>query len=201
MTSDLRSYFTARLDEMIALLSELVKIESPTCDKAAVDRMGARVAQELRALGAEVITHPREAVGDIVEARWHADREGKPLLFLCHMDTVHPIGALEENPLRFEDGRLYGPGAYDMKGSIVAVLTVLRGLQEMGRFPERPVTILMTTDEETGSTHSRALIEERAAEAALALIMEPALPDGALKTWRKGTGNFTVRTYGIASHA
>lgn len=201
MTLDLRAYFTDRLDEMVDLVRDLITLESPTSDKAAVDRMGWRVKEELQALGAEVVVHPRQAVGDILEARWHTGQPGKPMIFICHMDTVHPIGSIEENPVRLEEDFLYGPGAYDMKGSIVAVLAAIKGLQDLGHFPERPVIALMTTDEETGSEHSRELIMELAEGAALAMIMEPALPDGSLKTWRKSTGSFTVRTYGYAAHA
>ncbi len=201
MKPDLRALFTDRLEPMIALLRDLVEIESPTQDRAAVNRLGDRLAGELSRLGADLTRHPRQQTGDILEARWGADAPGRPLLFVCHMDTVHPIGSLERNPIRLEGGRLYGPGAYDMKGSLVAVLEAVRGLREQGLFPARPVTVLLTADEETGSQDSRELIQERARGAALALIMEPALPDGAIKTWRKSTANFVVRTYGVAAHA
>ncbi len=201
MKPNLRAYFDQQTEQMVALLADLIRIESPTRDKDAVDRMSERVATELEALGASLTIHTRQEVGNIVKAGWFLDRPGKPILFLCHMDTVHPVGALEDNPVREEDGRLFGPGAYDMKASIVAVLHTLRGLEEMAILPERPIIALMTTDEETGSYHSRTLIEELAADAALVCVMEPALPDGSLKTWRKATGMFTVRTQGIASHA
>jgi len=198
---DLYAYFKAHLDDLTSLLASLIAVESPTTDKEAVDRLGAVIAEHFRGLQADLIIHPRQAVGDIVEARWHADQPGRALLFICHMDTVHPLGALAHNPIREEDGKLYGPGAYDMKGSIAALLIALHALRGLNRFPRRPIIALMTTDEETGSDHSRALIEERARSAALAMIMEPALPDGSLKTWRKSTGQFTIRTYGIAAHA
>lgn len=201
MTSDLRAYFNTQLDTMVNLLQELVSIESPTSDKAAVDRMGDRIAAELVSLGGDVKSHRRTETGDILEARWNSDAPGLPLLFVCHMDTVHPIGAIAQNPIRVIDGRLHGPGTYDMKGSITTVISAIRGLREMGRFPDRPIIALMTADEETGSFDSRDLIQEMARDSALAMIMEPALPDGALKTWRKSTANFVVRTYGIASHA
>ena len=200
-SSDLHAYFDGQLDAMVDLLKDLAAIESPTTDKAAVDRMSERVAEELDRLGGDLKVHPRTAVGDIVEARWNADRPGRPLLFVCHMDTVHPIGAIAQNPIRAEDGKLRGPGTYDMKSSIVTVIAALHGLREMGIFPDRPFIALMTTDEETGSFDSRELIQERAREAALAMIMEPALPDGSLKTSRKSTANFSVRTYGTAAHA
>ncbi len=201
MPSDLRAYFTSQTDVMTKLLEDLMALESPTSSPDAVNRMGERVAEELDKLGATLTTHPRTDVGDIVEARWNAAVPGKPLLIVCHMDTVHPIGMLDRNPVRTENGKLFGPGSYDMKGSIVTVLCALRGLRDRNAFPNRPMIVLMTSDEETGSNHSRELIEDRARGAALAMIMEPALPDGAIKTWRKSTGGFTLRTYGISAHA
>ncbi len=201
MKTDLRAYFADQLENTLTLLEDFIALESPTHDKIAVDRFGARVAEELRSRGAEVIPHAREQVGDILEARWQMDLPGKPLLFVCHMDTVHPIGMLDKNPIRREDGRLYGPGANDMKASITAVINSIGGLIDLDILPERPIIALMTTDEETGSGNSRDFIMERAGDSALAMIMEPALPDGSLKTWRKSAGEFQVRTYGIASHA
>lgn len=201
MQPDLHEYFEHKRDDMARLARDLVAIESPTTVKAAVDRLGERVARELEACGAALTVHPRKEVGDIIEARWHADHPGAPLLIVCHLDTVHPIGATVRNPVRFEDGGLYGPGAYDMKGSVATVISAIGGLRELGVFPERPMIALMTTDEETGSFYSRDLIQELAEGAALALIMEAALPDGSLKTWRKAVGHYTVRTYGSAAHA
>lgn len=197
----LRATLEARMEQMAHLAQDMVAIESPTTDKQAVDRLGERVAGELEKLGADLTIHPRAEVGDIVEARWNADQPGRPLLIACHMDTVHPLGMLKENPVRREGERLYGPGAHDMKGGIAAVFGALGALRDAGRFPRRPIVVLVTTDEETGSFHSRDLIQARADGAALALIMEAALPDGSLKTWRKSVAHFVVRAYGIASHA
>lgn len=201
MNPDLHTIFENKFDEMSLLARDFVEIESPTTVKAAVDKLGKRVAAELGSLGADLTIHPREEVGDIIEARWNADAPGKPMLVVCHIDTVHPLGSVVRNPVRFEDGGLYGPGAYDMKGSVAAVLTAINGLQVLGQMPDRPVIALMTTDEETGSHHSRELIQQLADGAALAMIMEAALPDGSLKTWRKAVGRYTIRTYGTASHA
>lgn len=201
MKPDFNAIFTARLDEMADLTAELVAAESPTTDKEAVDRLGRRMAFELERLGGDVRVHPRVEAGDVVEARWNADRPGAPMLILCHIDTVHPLGALAVNPLRREGGRLYGPGASDMKGSIAIVLSVLRALRDIGLFPERPITVLLTTDEETGSFHSRALIQGLADGAGLVLVMEAGLPDGSLKTWRKGVARYTVQTHGTSAHA
>lgn len=201
MTHDLRAYFESRIEAMVALTGQLAAIESPTDDKAAVDAVGARAARELSALDAQLVIHSSTDVGDMIEARWNAGSPGRPLLILCHMDTVHPIGTVSRNPIRLEGDRLYGPGTHDMKGSIAVAIEVMRGLRALGILPERPITLLLNSDEETGSFYSRDLIQERAREAALALVMEAAMPDGSLKTWRKSVAHFVVQTTGVAAHA
>lgn len=201
MPDTLRTHIAARTDRMVDLTRELAAIESPTDDRNAVNHVGAHVATELERLGARIKIHHRDEVGDIVSGVFGADRPGQPILVLSHMDTVHPIGAIEANPIRIEDDRLYGPGTYDMKSSIAVTIAAVEALQELGQMPDRPIITLMTSDEETGSFHSRDLIQELAAQSALALVLEAALPDGSLKTWRKSVGRFNVRVQGIASHA
>jgi len=198
---NLRDFFDARTDEMVAELKRLVEIESPTRDKTAVDALGDVLAEETRALGAMVRLDEQAQRGDHVIARWAGAPARKQVLILCHMDTVWPPGTLAERPPRTEQGRLYGPGSYDMKGGIVITLTALRGLRTLGLWPERPITILFTSDEELGSRTSRALIEDEARRSDLVLVMEPAMSSGAVKTSRKGTGLFVVTTTGVASHA
>jgi glutamate carboxypeptidase len=117
------------------------------------------------------------------------------------MDTVHPIGMLKRMPFREIDGHIVGPGVEDMKGGIVVALAALSALVEMHQAPARPVTTLFTSDEEIGSPASRPLIEALARQSALVLVLEPAMPDGAIKTWRKGVGDFIVKVRGRAAHA
>ena len=197
------NYFKSIEQEMVAELSELVKIESPSTDKAALDQMGEALAAYIQPLAPEIEIDIQPDAGNNVIARWDgtnsADSGG--FLFLCHFDTVHPIGMLAENPVRVEGGELYGPGVYDMKGSIVQVVTALRALQEQEKWPSVPVTALFTSDEEVGSRGARPLIQRLAAQAQVSLCMEPALPGGAVKTGRKGVGNFKVSVRGKAVHA
>jgi glutamate carboxypeptidase len=120
---------------------------------------------------------------------------------LCHMDTVYSLGTLAAQPCQVVDGRLMGPGTMDMKGSIAMLLTALRAFRETNVWPARPLTTLFTSDEETGSDTSRDLIESLARRAELVLCLEPCLPDGSLKTWRKGVGDFEVTVRGKAAHA
>ena len=187
-----------RLDEMLALLKKLVETESPSHEKAAVDRVGALVAGECHRLAAQVEIHPQLSAGDQVEACWGAGTDG--ILLLCHMDTVFPLGTLQKMPYYEKDDRVYGPGVSDMKGGIVVALTAMAAARLSGKLTH-PVTALFTTDEETGSETSRALIEKLAAKSALVLVLEPGMLDGSVKTWRKGVGEFIVRVKGRAAHA
>jgi glutamate carboxypeptidase len=194
--------FTLRNTDLIALLVRLVEIESPTTDKAAVDQVGAVVASELRQLGAAVTIHETAEAGNQVLGRWDPTGHDEiGILVLCHMDTVYSLGTLARQPCREVDGRLMGPGTMDMKGSIAMLLTALRAFREMGVWPARPITALFTSDEETGSDTSRALIEALAGRAELVLCLEPCLPDGSLKTWRNGVGDFEITVRGKAAHA
>ena len=191
--------FAGRTGEMVALLKRLVEIESPSTDKAAVDRLGAVVAGELGRLGAAVTIDAQTAVGDNVIGQWGEGEEG--LLVLCHMDTVFGLGTLARQPWREVNDKVMGPGVVDMKASIALALTVLAAFKDIGEWPARPITTLFTSDEETRSTYSRAVIERLAKKAALALCLEPCLPDGSLKTWRKGVGDFEIVARGKAAHA
>lgn len=200
--SELLTYFRSRQPQMVDFLTTLVEYETPTTDKAAVDRLGAFMEAQFRELGAAVTRLPQEKVGDFLLAKWNADAPGRPILFLIHIDTVWPLGTLAERPTRIDDeGRLFGPGAIDMKGGITAALWALRGLVERGELPQRPIWVLMTSDEEVGSVYSEPVIREVAAQCGLVLVMEPATKEEALKTWRKGVGTYTITVEGRPAHA
>ena len=185
---------------MEALLTERVEWESPSDDKPAGDRLARFVAARLEALGAVIEILPQAAAGDHVRARWGQGKGGT--LLLCHMDTVWDVGTLARRPVRVEEGRLYGPGALDMKGGICNALWAIRALQELDLLPARRITLLLTSDEETGSRTSRAVLEAEAQYHDRVLVLEPAQPpNAALKTWRKGTGAYRVTVTGQAAHA
>jgi glutamate carboxypeptidase len=188
------------------LLKTLVETESPSHEKSAVDRVGAIVAEEARKLGALVEVMSNQETGDHVLARFPSPSGGgsrgegeKTILLLCHMDTVFPLGTLSKMPYREADGKIFGPGTLDMKAGIVISLAALQEALKNGL--TRPVTLLCTSDEETGSSTSRKLIERLAKESDLVLVLESALLDGSLKTWRKGVGEFRVKSTGRAAHA
>ncbi|MBE2240346.1 MAG: M20 family metallopeptidase [Caldilineaceae bacterium] len=201
-TDALSSYFQHHRDDLLETIRTLVTQETPSHDKPRLDAFAALLAQRLTAAGAvvEVIEQPQR--GNHLRARFtHGNTTEKPALVLCHYDTVWPVGALATHPFRIEDGKAYGPGIFDMQSSLALVEHGLRAVRELAIALPRPITVLITSDEEIGSGSSRALIEEAARQAAYVLVMESPLPGGVLKTARKGTGAFTVETIGRAAHA
>ena len=197
---EMLTFLRSHQDEMTDQLVRLIEQESPTDHKPSLDRLGAYLAGQLRALGASVETLPQAEAGDHVLARWGEGQGGA--LMLCHMDTVWEVGTVADRPVRIEEGKLYGPGAEDMKGGIVVTLWAVRALRELGLFPQQPVTLLLTSDEETGSRTSRPIIEAEARKHGLVFVMEPPVPPhGSLKTARKGVGDYRVSVTGRAAHA
>ncbi len=199
--TDLLAHFRARKDGMLDLLGELVRRESFTADKTQVDQLVGYLQGALSLFGAQTVQRlPQPEVGDFLLAEWNPTAPGKPVLVLCHIDTVHPPGTLQKAPAHIADRRFYAPGALDMKAGAVIVLDALRSLHNQNRL-RRTVKLLMTTDEEIGSPHSRAVIEAEASKAELALVLEPATPEGAIKTARKGGAKFTLTIEGRPAHA
>lgn len=188
------------LPDAVSLLKQLLAIESPSTDKAAVDRCTAYVASVFGALQLQTERVSIDNAGDhlLVES---PGRDAARILIMLHLDTVWSLGTLAEMPIREDNGLLYGPGAYDMKASVAIVWLALRALQESGRSPRRTLRFLFTSDEEVGSLTSEQLIKEEAARSDLVLVMEPALNNGRIKTARKGTGQFSVTAHGRSSHA
>jgi len=195
---ELLEFTESHLDEMVEIIDALVRLESPSHDKAAVDRCGAEIVARMRRAGAHVELLPRDERGAHVSAR--IPGSGRPVLLLGHFDTVWPVGTLERMPLRRDGSRLYGPGTFDMKGGIAIALGAIAALRAT-RTAHAPISILWTTDEEIGSGTSREAIETAARGGAAVLVLEPALPGGALKTARKGCGEFEVTVEGVAAHA
>jgi len=185
---------------MVAFLARLVVFESPTDDKPSLDRLASFLGGQLVDLGARVEILSQAKAGNHVRAHWGQNHGG--VLLLCHMDTVWGLGTVAKRPVHIEEGKLYGPGAFDMKGGITNALWALRALRDLDLFPSRPITLLLTSDEETGSKTSRSIIEEEARRHDVVFVLEPAQPPGGdYKTWRKGVGRYVVTTRGRAAHA
>lgn len=186
-------------DWLIDTTEALVRLESPTVDKAAVDRCGAELSSRLTAAGGRVTRLPRADRGDHLLVEFGCG--SSQLLLLGHFDTVWPVGQLERMPLKSEGGRLCGPGIFDMKAGIAIGMLAARALLETEVGAPRRVVMLWSSDEELGSGTSRQTIEDEARRSEAVLVLEPSLPGGAVKTTRKGCGQYEITARGIAAHA
>lgn len=177
--------------------------ESPSSSPQGIAAMVAMVEQHAKAAGlAAYVSSLGDRTGPLLHISNRAAGDGRAgILILAHLDTVHPFGTLRQNECRIEGDKLYGPGAYDMKGGIYLALTALGQLAAPGS-SALPVDFLLVPDEETGSRQSRASIERFAGQARYALVCEPARPDGGkCVTARKGTGLLRLKVQGRAAHA
>jgi glutamate carboxypeptidase len=198
----LLAFLQQRREAMVETLREMVELESPSDNKAAVDRLGDFLAQQFAAAGGRPKLHRQSERGNHLQVDFPGANSQKPVMLLGHFDTVWALGTLAKMPWRVHKGRAWGPGSYDMKAGITQMLHALRALHEVrGNLP-RPVTVLLNTDEEVGSHSSRSTIEKLARESAAVLIMEPSAGlKGAVKTARKGVGEYCLKVTGVPAHA
>jgi glutamate carboxypeptidase len=202
----LLSHCQAELPGLLRCLEQAVKIESPTSSKRHVDRLAKLFAGKFKQQGGKVrvLRHPN--AGSAVLAEFWSEKRGKkrsvsPILLLGHLDTVWDVGTLRHMPFRIRHGRAYGPGIYDMKSGIVCGLWAIRALQRLGIRPASPVRFFLNSDEETASVAFRRQLRAEARRARAVLVLEPAAPGGALKTSRKGVGEFRIAVRGRSAHA
>jgi glutamate carboxypeptidase len=203
--ADQLRYFRKQQPQIVETIRQLGEIESPSDIKQAVDRLGAVLASRFAEMGGRVRVHPAEKFGNHlqIDLKSSGSRGLKPLLLLGHMDTVYPIGTISKMPCRVAKGRVWGPGVLDMKSGVALALHVLEAMLQWGRggLP-RAVTLLLVSDEEVGSGSSRAITEELARQASAVLVLEPAYGlHGAVKTARKGVGEYTLHIRGKSAHS
>jgi glutamate carboxypeptidase len=200
---ELLRFLERQREGMLGVLRDLVELESPSHDKAAVDRLGEYVAEEFRGVGGQIVVHPDPRAGNHLQVEFPARAGGgPPVMLLGHMDTVWEVGTLREMPFEVRDGRAWGPGVFDMKAGIVQMMFALAALREVRGGLKRRVTVLLNTDEEVSSESSRRLIEGLARRSAAVLVCEPAQGlEGAVKTARKGVGEYRVRVVGKPAHS
>ena len=188
-----------RRPEMLEMIAQLVQVESPTEDRAAVNRCVALLEEWIRAAGGKSKRRRQKTAGDLLIGRFGPAR-GAPVMLLGHLDTVWPLGTLKKMPFRVRGGRAWGPGVLDMKAGVVMAVTALRLLAEADL--AKPVILLLNSDEETGSEFSRTLTESLARKCEAVFVLEPAQGlAGAYKTARKGVGNYRLQVQGIAAHS
>ncbi len=199
----LLSYAQTKQDEIIAFIRELVECESPSDDAAAVDRFVDLFAARVAGI-AKVKTFPGGRFGRHLRCEFQlpGKRKAGQILALGHSDTVWPVGTLKSMPFLQRDGRLWGPGVFDMKCGLAFFVYAMRGLRELDLPVPDKVVLQLNADEEVGSDSSRPLTEEIAKKSRFVMVLEPGLGlDGKLKTARKGVGDYTVVVRGVPSHS
>lgn len=184
---------------LIETIEALVRHESPSDDKQAVDLCGRELSRRLAGIGADVRAITTATAGNHLRAQFGGGR--RQILLLGHFDTVWPVGQLQQMPLAHDGDRLHGPGTLDMKAGIGLGMLATRALFTVQPPTDTRIVMLWTTDEEIGSQTSRALVETEAQQSEAVLVLEPALPGGALKTSRKGCGEYEIIVRGQAAHA
>ena len=194
-------YFESRLPALVQTIREFVEIESPSDNKLAADRMGTLLAARFEAAGGHASVHRAENYGDNIQIDFPGRDKTKPVLLLGHFDTVYPQGTLANMPCHQAGDRLHGPGVLDMKSGVALMLYAIEALKSWHGALPRPITVFLVSDEEVGSYSSRRITEKLARESAAVLVLEPAGPRGAVKTARKGVGEYFLTAQGIASHA
>jgi len=190
-------------DDLLSGLKTWVECESPTFDAAAVNRMMDVASRQLALMGARLDRIPgRMGFGDCVRARFAHPRTEEPgVLILGHLDTVHPVGTLDQFSWRREGNRCFGPGVLDMKGGNYLALEAIRHLQQTSWPTSLPITVLFTSDEEAGSPSTRDLIEAEAARHKYVLVPEAGRRDGGVVTGRYPVARFNLAAIGQPSHA
>ena len=190
-------------EEILTGVLEWVGIESPSHDAAAVNRMADRVQHDMGAIGAHVERIPGiDGFGDLLKARTPWGGDGPGILVLSHIDTVHPLGSIDDIlPVRREEDRVYGPGIYDMKGGASLAYYAYRHLVRIGVETPLPITFLYIPEEEVGSPTSREIIEREALNNKYVLVTEPAREGGKIVTSRKGVADFHLTVKGRPAHA
>jgi glutamate carboxypeptidase len=196
-----RAAAAARTDQL-ALLQQVVDLDSGTGDVEGGRKVAAFLAPRLQALGMTVEAVPAEAPGlaDNLVARLQGKGRGR-ILLIGHLDTVFGAGTVAKRPFRTDQSRAYGPGVADEKGGVVEGLLAIRLLRERGFADFKSITFLIESSEERGSPGTRALIARLLAEADVELNLEPGDPPDAVTVWRKGSTTFHIAVKGRAAHA
>lgn len=202
--SNLFNHFNARQQRILDAIRILVERETTSREEVRLNEIALFIADQLRELDGEIELTPQPGYGTHLRARFNFghDRSTPSVLVIGHLDTVWPVGTLAKMPfLLTPEGVAHGPGIFDMKSGVVIAIESLNAIKALGLQTNKPITLLLTCDEEIGSKTSRPLVEEEAKRAAAALVLEPPISGGVVKTGRKGIGVFTIRAIGRAAHA
>ncbi len=190
-------------EEYVDVWQKICEIESPTALKSGVDAVGALVVELAKRRGWEVEIHEEKISGNAIAVTMNMDAKSAPIVFSAHMDTVHPVGAFGDAPVKRDEKNIYGPGVLDCKSGIVQSLLAMHALEEVG-FTARPVILILQSDEEVGSrTSEKRTVKfmcEKAKDAVGFINLEGSSPGYAI-VQRKGILYYNFHIKGIEAHA
>jgi len=189
--------------DMLEGIRSWVEVESQTANINGVNQLMTMVAEAYEEIGAKAERVPakNKAVSDhlSVSSNWGGDEPG--ILVLSHLDTVHPSGTLDKLPFSIDGDRAYGPGTYDMKGGAYIAYAAYSEIVRNRKTTPLPIRFLYVSDEETGSTDSRPLIEETGRNSKYILVTEGAREGGKVVTARNGASRYFITTHGTPAHS
>jgi glutamate carboxypeptidase len=197
-------YFKSRQGEMLNLLKEVVHLESPSLDKKAVDRCSHFIIKEFRNIGTKITRYPQKKIGDLYTVQYPALKsklKKGTILVLTHIDTVWPVGRIQNMPFYLSGQDVFGPGVLDMKAGLVMAVYALKTLRELNIEPQKNIIIFINSAEEIGNEAAYEVIQKLARKSVYVLCLEPSLPGGKLKTQRKGRLVIRLDVTGKAAHA
>ena len=203
MAKEIITYLKDNHKPMLALLKEMVAIESPSNNKKALKNVIRFLRKELEQLGFYTLHVSGKNTGGYLYARPLIRKKNTPLqLLIGHCDTVWELHTIKDMPVVQSNGKLSGPGVFDMKAGIIQILFSLRAIKALQLDLAVTPIILINTDEEIGSHESTPIIKRLSKLVHRAFVLEPPLGlEGRLKTARKGVGRFTITVKGKAAHA
>ncbi len=190
-------------EEYIQFLIDICNIESPTEYKEGVDKVGQYISKRAEEKGWIVESQKQEVSGDCICITMNPDAPGAPVCFSGHMDTVHPVGSFGEVLIKRDDRKIYGPGVLDCKGGIAASFMAMDALEKCG-FKERPIKLILQSDEENGSRNSNKTTVEymyEKAKGCIAFLNTEMFRKGGLIVARKGIAKYKIEVTGKAAHA
>lgn len=197
---EVAQYFERRASEVLATIESLVRIEAPTGDKEGVGNFASHYRGLLESAGA-VCRSIEGPSGPHLIGRFGKVEDRGAILLVGHLDTVWPLGEVERRPPERKDGRLYGPGTYDMRAGLALIVHALEFFRAQSIDLGTGVTVFVSADEERGSPTAHPHLDELLGETRAALVAEPPLKDGALKAERRGVAMYTLEVLGCEAHA
>lgn len=199
----IKNYLYQHQEEMQQLLQQLIQTESPSSLPESQNQIFDILGNALKKQGYRIRRNLGTNSGGTFLAIPNNRFSRQPFqMLLGHSDTVWPLNTLKKMPVKIKNGKIYGPGVYDMKAGLVFMVYAIAAINAQEQNPTIAPVIFINSDEEIGSNDSKHHIKRLARVAERVFVLEPSFgKEGKLKTRRKGLGEYTVHVRGKASHA